>query len=220
MPIIITTSEDGSSSLYSDEYGEHYHSVHGAVAESRHIFINEGLHKVKKPEISVLELGFGSGLNALLSLDFALKRPDITIHYTGIEKHPIDPAIIEQLNYPEILNIHRSFFQELHNAPNDTRTKISSNFFMRRLQQDIRDMQLDECYDLVYFDAFSPEKQADLWTEAVFSKIFEYCNSKARLLTYSAKGTVKQALRTAGFQVKRLPGPQGKRHILQAIKEF
>jgi tRNA U34 5-methylaminomethyl-2-thiouridine-forming methyltransferase MnmC len=219
MPINITTSEDGSSSLYSDEYGEHYHSVHGALAESRHIFINAGLYCIEKNAISILELGFGSGLNALLSLEYAMPRPSLKINYTGIEKHPIGPEIIEQLNYAELLRMSPALFRKLHNSPNGAQTQISTNFFMRRLKQDIRSMQLNECYDLIYFDAFSPEKQADLWTESVFSKIYSFCNPKARLLTYSAKGTVKQALRKAGFQVKRLPGPQGKRHILLAIRE-
>mgnify|MGYP005841048257 CR=1 FL=1 len=220
MPIKLTTSEDGSNSLYSEKYGEHYHSVHGAIAESQHIFINKGLNTVKKDTISILELGFGSGLNALLSLKFALERPEITIHYTGIEKHPISSEIVEQLNYPEQIKTDPALFRQLHDAPDTIQTKIATNFFIRRLQQDISNMQLTGQYDLIYFDAFSPEKQADLWTSRIFSYIFQHCKPEARLLTYSAKGTVKQALRKAGFTVKRLPGPQGKRHILLAIREL
>lgn len=209
-------SRDGSHSLFSAYYGEHYHSLEGAVTESQHIFINNGLLKSRKKEIAVLEMGFGTGLNAFLSLRESRLNPELKINYTGIEKHPLENTVTEQLNYPEITGLNKRLFTKMHKARINVHTKIIDNFFLTKIVGDIRELKLKPAFDLVFYDAFSPEKQAELWTDDIFIKIRNLLNPGALLLTYSSKGTVKQALRNTGFKVSRLPGPPGKRHILKA----
>ncbi|MCT4615035.1 MAG: tRNA (5-methylaminomethyl-2-thiouridine)(34)-methyltransferase MnmD [Marinifilaceae bacterium] len=212
--LIIT--EDGSSSIELIDADETYHSKYGAIDESRHIYINNGLDFIEKDNIKILEFGFGTGLNALLSLN---NKGNRKIEYHTIEKYPVELEIVDSLNYvnqinPDLTNqfkfMHESEWAVLHN--------IDSGFDFVKYNIDIKDIRLEVNYDLVYFDCFNPDLQPDLWTEEIFEKIYDNLNNEAVLMTYSSKGIVKQALRSAGFEVKRLKGPKGKRHILQAKK--
>ncbi|NCA86917.1 MAG: hypothetical protein EOM83_15355 [Clostridia bacterium] len=218
-PTIICTA-DGSHTLYVPELKEHYHSIHGAIAESMHVFIHAGLDAalLNKPRLHILEVGFGTGLNALLTLLYA---PDFLITYTAIEPFPPDPLLIAQLNYPQLLAKAEceALYKALMAAPQKVPTPITPNFTLRKKREQIQQIMLDSnTFDLVYFDAFAPDIQPELWETAVFKKIHDALSPEGILVTYSSKGLVKRNLRAAGFVVERLPGPAGKRHITRAVK--
>lgn len=212
--IIIT--KDNSPTLYVHELNEHYHSTNGALQESLHIFINAGLKEIKKDKISILEVGFGTGLNALLTFQ-EIQNSNKTIYYETIEKYPINKDIVQSLHKEEIFN--SELFLELHKAIWEEDVTISNNFVLKKLNIDLKKYITQQKFDLIYFDAFSPDKQPNLWTEKIFLKLYNATNKNGILVTYSAKGIVKQALRNAGYIVKRLPGPKGKRHMIKATKE-
>ena len=206
---------DNSPTLYVPELNEHYHSVNGALQESIHIFINAGLKHIQKENINILEIGFGTGLNTVLTFS-ENKKLKKNIYYETIEKYPLSKDIIEDLinnNFtePEIT-------EQIHQIPWEKEIMISDNFYLKKIKTDLKTYFPEHTFDLVYFDAFAPEKQPELWTEEIFKKIYDATKQNGILVTYSAKGIVKQALRAAGFIVKRLPGPIGKRHMIQAIK--
>jgi len=214
--IIITS--DGSHSLYVPEINESYHSTNGAIQESRHIFIEAGFNHCSKPDVSVLEIGFGTGLNALLTFLEAEKK-ERKIHYTTLEKYPVDSETTALLNYPALIDEKAiSVFQKMHQCDWGKTTILSGFFELEKIECDFTVFQLQKEYDLVFFDAFSPEKQPEMWTENLFEKIYNHCRSGAILTTYCAKGTVRRALQNVGFSVERLPGPPGKREILRAVK--
>lgn len=214
--LIITS--DGSHSLFVPEIDESYHSTKGAIQESRHIFIEAGLKHCTKPDINVLEIGFGTGLNALLTY-FEAKKKELKIRYTALEKFPLKPETAALLNYPEIIdNEAFSVFKHLHSCHWEKSMKLSSYFELEKIECDFTNYQLQKEYDLVFFDAFSPEKQPEMWTESQFEKIYNHCRKDAILTTYCAKGIVRRALQNVGFRVERLPGPPGKREILRAVK--
>ncbi len=206
---------DQSPTLYVSELDEHYHSVNGAVRESVHIFINAGLKQVEKDTVNILEIGFGTGLNAILSYTENLKLKKL-IYYEALEKYPLSHKIIDSLQENSVFSseISKQIQQTIWEKP----VKISDNFTLRKKQIDLLDYHPDKTFDLIYFDAFSPDKQPELWTEKIFKKLYAATNKNGIFVTYSAKGTVKQALRNAGYTVKRLPGPAGKRHIIKADK--
>lgn len=225
MEIIFT--EDGSNSIYLPEINESYHSTHGAIQESSHIFINLGLKASKKKKIRILEIGFGTGLNALLTT----LHPDFEIDYTSLELFPLELSIALKLNYHQQLGIGPEIFHFLHQAPWGSYSQITENFKILKIQTDLTSFDFqnllncnptnnstDLNFDLIYFDAFSPEKQPELWSEKIFSNIYDHCNKDAILTTYCAKGQVRRNLQAAGFKVERLPGPPGKREILRATK--
>ena len=212
--LIIT--KDNSNSIFVSELDEHYHSVHGALQESELVFIQNGLRFCKKTHINILEAGFGTGLNALLTIK-AIQGSNINIDYTSIEKYPVDTTMALKLNYPELTGISKDIFMKMHECLPDKEHEITANFHLTKLYEDIKDIPVRKKYDLVYFDAFAPDKQPELWTETVFENIYRQMNTGSVLVTYSAKGVVKRALRAAGFTVKRLPGPPGKHHVLRAL---
>ena len=217
MKPILTT--DKSHTLFNENIGEHYHSTFGAVQESEHIFIEAGLKYIteSKTEISILEMGFGTGLNALLSFKYALEN-NLTIDYFGIEAFPIQMGDAAKLNYPTILGMEKEFFLEMHKF-DEGNIEISKRFSLQKKLCKLEETNLpSEKFNLVFFDAFSPEVQPELWTVDVFEKIFAAMKSGGVLTTYSCKGIVKRALRSAGFKIKRLPGPPGKREFLRAEK--
>lgn len=212
-------TEDGSHTLYVPEIDENYHSEHGAIQESRHIFINAGLKQSKKQNINVLEIGFGTGLNVLLTAIEAAKS-GIDIHYYTIEKYPVPIEKAHQLNYSQEISEKKSkvLFEKIHLAEWETEVNISNNFILRKLNADFTNYQPDTTFDVIYFDAFSPEKQPEMWKEELFQKIYNACNEGAILTTYCAKGIVRRTLQAVGFKVERLAGPLGKREILRAIR--
>ena len=214
----IIKTNDGSNSLYVPELDEHYHSVYGAVQESMHVYINNGFNFCSVNPISILEIGFGTGLNAFLTY-LESKKTNRIVNYTTIELYPIEDDVVSQLNYPEFINNdEKDFFYDIHDAEWDCKTAINDAFTINKINQDVVLYQPIEYFDLIYFDAFAPEKQSELWTVAIFDKLYKHLNNNGILITYSAKGIVKRALREVGFIVKRLPGPPGKWEMLRAIK--
>ncbi|MDR1755459.1 MAG: tRNA (5-methylaminomethyl-2-thiouridine)(34)-methyltransferase MnmD [Culturomica sp.] len=213
-------TEDGSATLYVPELNEHYHSVHGAVQESLHIFIRAGVEESGKEELRILEAGFGTGLNAYLTLLHA-HRNRLSVAYHTLEKYPLSPEEYHLLNYtehsaePEDL---AGIFRQLHESPWETDLRLTPGFLLHKYRTDFREIGFSEQFDIVFFDAFSPEVQPALWSEAVFQKYLRALVPGGILVTYCVKGTVKQALRKVGFTVKRLPGPPGKREMLRAVK--
>lgn len=211
---------DGSNTLIHPIVGDAYHSLQGAVGESRHIYIEAGLEAIDKKEIRLFEVGFGSGLNALLTLERATER-GIRVEYHTIELYPVDPTVIQELNYQHYCSQeHYNTFLSLHQLPwNAPLSELSPFFSFRKINEDLEKSPLPADLDLIYFDAFSPDSQPQLWSVSIFERLYESLNPGGRLVTYSAKGVVKQALRTVGFEVKRLPGALGKHHMLCAIKQ-
>jgi tRNA U34 5-methylaminomethyl-2-thiouridine-forming methyltransferase MnmC len=216
----IIRTEDGSSTIYVASLNEHYHSIHGAIQESMHVFIENGLNYLGAiSPLNILEIGFGTGLNVLLTLKEA-KRTQQTINFTSIEKYPINSGEIEKLNYssllgPEVFNA----FEKIHSTSWNVWEEVESQFNLRKIEVDLKIFTPEPSYNLIYFDAFGPEVQPNLWTEENFKKLFDCLMPGGILVTYSVKGIVNQNMRAAGFIVKRLPGPPGKRHMLRALKE-
>lgn len=192
--------------------------MHGAIRESQHIFIAAGLNFIKKKKISVLEVGFGTGLNALLTL-INSENDSSEILFEAVELHPLDSVCVSSLNYLSVLNVEhlRDKFLQMHSAEWNAPTKISENFHLKKTRGDIREVALPSKYDLIYFDAFDPVAQPLLWTEEVFSKIFQCTNPGGILVTYSSKGSVRRAMESAGYSVEKLAGPHGKREIVRAV---
>lgn len=209
VPKLIVT-DDGSHTLEVMS-GVTYHSRFGALQESQHIFIAAGLHAVRANPVRVFEMGFGTGLNALLTLLDG--RP---VHYETVETEPLAQA--QELNFCEVLGRPgcRPVFERIHTAEWDRPVEITPGFLLFKSRHDIRDYILREPADLVYYDAFDPAAQPELWTEALFRSLFGQLAPGAVLVTYCCKGTVRRALQAAGFETEKLPGPLGKREFLRA----
>lgn len=214
MKRIIEHTEDGSATLFVPELNEHYHSVKGARTESQHIFIDMGLKASAAPQPRVLEIGFGTGLNALLTLEAAEqeKRP---VHYTGIELYPLAWEEVNALGYSD-----NPLFERLHTAPWEENVEISPYFTLRKIKGDANTViHSSFSPSVVYFDAFAPEKQPEMWNEQLFRSLYVTMNTGGILTTYCAKGVIRRLLQAVGFRVERLPGPPGgKREILRATK--
>jgi tRNA U34 5-methylaminomethyl-2-thiouridine-forming methyltransferase MnmC len=214
----IILSEDGSHTLYVPSLKENYHSTHGAIAESMHVFILNGLKSISKKEIKILEIGFGTGLNALLSMIEAEKE-NKRIEYTGIELYPLPMETIQKLNYPQLIkNPNEGVFHLMHTCEWEVPVKITTEFILRKIRTDVCSYQFQGLYDLVYFDAFAPAIQPELWQEKVFFAISNAMSPGAILVTYSARGEVRRTLQKLGLKVERLPGPKGKREMIRANK--
>ncbi len=213
---VIETTADGSHTLFVPEMNEHYHSVNGARQESVHVFIEAGLRQSASNDISLLEIGFGTGLNAYLSLIEAAEK-GIRVHYTTLELYPLQQDIIEKLNYGKLISEeHAGLFDQLHRANWDEEVSITPFFTLCKVKADLCNYTFVRNFDVVFFDAFAPDKQPEMWNPAHFEQIFSHCNPGAIFTTYCAKGTVRRALLAAGFDVERIPGPPGKRQMLRA----
>lgn len=214
-------TNDGTHSLLHLGLNEQYHSKHGALAESRHVFIQEGLQKIRlnKTAVSILEIGLGTGLNAYLTLLENRNQP-LNIRYTAVEAFPIRPEEAAQLNYPQLL-VHQEqdpLFNAIHSSAWEQPEQLEPNFCLIKHQVSLLAFASETAFDLIYFDAFSPGSQPELWTEAVFTKLFGQLKIGGLLVTYCAKGEVKRNLKKAGFMVMALPGPPGKREMTSAYK--
>ena len=216
------TTEDGSLTLYAPTFGEHYHSTHGAVQESEHIYLGlalrERMSSWQKGDapLRLFEVGFGTGLNALLSWREAEER-HIPLQYYSIEKFPITPEIYEALHYEGLGQDHEVKDQllRLHTAPWDEAVELSPFFTLHKLRGDLTTCTFPERLSVIYYDAFSPESQSELWAEELFQRLGQVACSGAILSTYCAKGEVRRRLQRSGFLVERLPGPPGKREVLR-----
>lgn len=217
----IRISGDGSHTLYVPELKEHFHSAFGAIKESKHVFIDRGLKPaaLQNKQLQILEVGFGTGLNTLLTL---LEKPDLKIEYTAIEAYPLGNPMIEKLNYPTILGHPNAagWFEKIHLAEWEKFVQIANHFGLKKLHTKIEDVKFrGNQFNLVYFDAFAPDIQPGLWSTEIFGNIYRSIKPGGILVTYSSKGMVKQNLRSAGFIVTRLPGPKGKRHMVRGLKK-
>ncbi len=252
----VKITDDGSHTLFVPELNEHYHSTNGAIQESKHVFIEAGLKHVIKERnpkytyrtLNILEIGFGTGLNALLTLLESKKvlfdkimsdknstdnqhtgNHQLNIFYHTIELYPLKMEESVKLNYPQLSSQHYSInynrtteiFHHLHSSSWEKPVKITSGFTILKQKMDFSNPSQfcsNRLYDLIYFDAFAPEKQPNMWTERVFTKIYSLCNTNAVLTTYCAKGVIRRRLQNIGFQMERLLGPPGKREILRGTK--
>ena len=214
---LILTS-DGSHTFFVPGLGESYHSVHGAIQESGHVFIESGLKMMRKKSVRIFEIGFGSGLNALLSWDYA-NTNSCHIFYNTIEMFPLETKEASQFNYPDLLEVPRKIFMALHEVEWEKKHKLSPNFEFCKSIADLRTFIPDEEYDLIFFDAFSPDAQPDLWETAIFKALFKAMSPGGILTSYSVRGAFRRSLKEAGFNVEKIPGPPGKRHITRAWKE-
>jgi tRNA U34 5-methylaminomethyl-2-thiouridine-forming methyltransferase MnmC len=214
----IITTADGSHTIYVPELDEHYHSVHGAVQESNHIFIKSGFETCSANPLSILEIGFGTGLNVLLTV-LSNEKSDKEVHYVSLEKYPVDPDILNTINHREFAGKSgKELFSTIHKSQWNKEIMISNNFYLTKIETDFTTFQPEGKFDLIYFDAFGPAKQPEMWTGRIFDNISAVTKKEGIFVTYSAKGQVKRNLKAAGFIVNLLPGPPGKRQIIRAVK--
>jgi tRNA U34 5-methylaminomethyl-2-thiouridine-forming methyltransferase MnmC len=214
--LIITS--DGSHTIYVPEIDEHYHSVYGAVQESSFVFIKNGFDFCKADPVSILEIGFGTGLNALLTAVKSISGSR-EVNYTTLEKCPLDNETINALNYHIYTGKEGSeLFRLIHSSPWNSYVSICRNFNLKKVTMDFTRENPSGKYDLIYFDAFGPDKQPEMWTSEKFSGLSAVTNRNGILVTYSAKGEVKRSLKACGFDVTLLPGPPGKRQMIRAVK--
>ena len=210
---------DGSHTLFNPKTGEHYHSTFGAITESEHIFIRAGLDAlpVSINPVQILEVGLGTGLNALLAYRWA-ENHQRELDYFAVEAFPLGKQVVSELNYADVLGVDTKILPAIHNSRN--KKVVLSDYFSIEFQHTtLQDLIFQpETYHLVFFDAFSPDAQPEMWTEACFEKIAKAMKQDGILTTYSCKGTVKRALKATGFQIEKLPGPPGKREFLRAVK--
>lgn len=222
MHLEIRQTKDGSNTLYVPELNEHYHSVHGAMQESQHVFIKHGLEHAleQKPDVKILEVGFGTGLNAILTFPYALAQKAF-VQYDTLEKYPLTREVVAQLHFekfilnPELLD----YYKQMHAAPWNEPVDLIPYFTLQKIHETLEEFcPPDAYYDVIYFDAFAPEKQPELWTEEVFTKLYKAVRPGGVLVTYCAKGSFKRALKAAGFVVEALPGPPGKREMTRGTR--
>lgn len=216
----LKTTSDGSNTIFIPQINEQYHSLNGAVTESMHVFIEHGYIFSSSISPVILEIGFGTGLNCLLTAMKAeqLKRPTT---YLTVDNNILPSELISQLNYGKILpGKSKRLFSTIHEAPWAKKTTVSDYFTLQKINADVTnpDWHLSDFCNVVYFDAFGPDKQPEMWTEKIFSIIFEAMLPGGVFVTYSAKGEVRRQLTHIGLTVNRLPGPPGKKEMLRGIK--
>lgn len=216
---VIRLTADGSDTLYSATMDEAYHSLNGAVQESMHVFINAGLHQISRKTLRIFEVGFGTGLNALLTWREA-KRLSLNLTYESIEAFPVPADLVKGLNYQHLVpGLPDGAFERLHQSPwNEPVVLEPDGFTLTKIHGDFREYVPESPFDLVFFDAFAPDKQPELWQESLFSRLFSTMKDEGILVTYCAKGEVRRRMQRAGYSVERLPGPPGKREMLRARK--
>jgi tRNA U34 5-methylaminomethyl-2-thiouridine-forming methyltransferase MnmC len=217
MELIVTG--DGSHTIFIPEMNEQYHSVNGAITESEYVYIDKGYRFCNVSNLTVFEVGFGTGLNCLLTLAEANRSRRHT-KYISIEKYPLEKEIIQKLNYESLVPGAGDYLARIHLAHWNEDVKISEFFTLKKLQADLLDYQFenDDKADVIYFDAFGPDKQPEMWTPAVFSLVYNLTAENGIFVTYSAKGEVRRQLAACGFAMERLPGPPGKIQMLRGIK--
>ncbi len=215
----IIRTADGSKTIQIEDWDEQYHSKHGAVQEAYHVFITHGLRLFADRKINLLEIGFGTGLNALITLLEAPKL-NLEIDYVGIEAFPVSMEEVAELGYCEQLDSidKQGEFQKMHETPWEEPCSISDGFVLTKQKKDFLEVDDKNLFNLIYFDAFGARVQPELWTEEIFSKMYDALQQYGVLVTYAAKGSVRRAMQAVGFAVERLPGPPGKREMLRATK--
>ncbi|MEZ4797539.1 MAG: tRNA (5-methylaminomethyl-2-thiouridine)(34)-methyltransferase MnmD [Flavobacteriaceae bacterium] len=232
----IITTADGSKTIHIEDWNEQYHSKHGAIQEAQHVFIKEGLHHFfslnknchaeeacaelsRSIKASILEIGFGTGLNAFLTL-LEAEKLNVKVNYVGVEAYPVSMQDINQLNYVELISVeNQTVFNKLHKVSWEKQHHIISNFKLQKRKQFFLDIADVNAFDLIYFDAFGARVQPELWNKSIFEIMYNALKPKGILVTYAAIGEVKRNMQALGFTVERLKGPPGKRHMLRATKK-
>ena len=215
--IIIT--DDGSTTIRIPDWDENYHSTHGAIQEAKHVFIKNGLNLFQKQDsISILEIGFGTGLKAFMTFLETLTKDKV--NYLGIEAYPISEEEIAQMNYVSELQAtqYQEIFDKMHTSDWESKQIITDNFILTKRKQFFQDIDDKEQYDLIYFDAFGFPLQPELWSEAIFKKMYDALLPKGTLVTYACRSSIKNAMLSVGFSIEKLPGAPGKREMLRATK--
>ncbi|MBN2610767.1 MAG: tRNA (5-methylaminomethyl-2-thiouridine)(34)-methyltransferase MnmD [Bacteroidales bacterium] len=216
----LVQTHDGSFTIYSNRMGECFHSINGAVTESMHVFINAGFKYSGEGPVNILEAGFGTGLNTWLTLLESLKSGRSVKYYT-IELFPVDSQLLKDLNYHNFSVTRgqdKDLFYSLHNCDWGKDIKITENFVLHKINEDIKSTIFPQDIGVVYYDAFSPATQPELWSFDIFERLHQKMQPGALLTTYCVKGEIKRILRSVGFKIEKLPGPPGKREILRAQK--
>ena len=210
---------DGSTTIHIPEWDEQYHSKHGAIQEAKHVFIKNGLSLFTNQRISILEIGFGTGLSCFITFLEAPKM-NLAIDYVGVEAYPLAAEEVEKMNYVNQLeaNEFSAVFNEMHKQDWEIKSEISPDFSLEKRKQFFNEINDENLFDLIYFDAFGARVQPELWTEEIFQKMYKSLKTEGVLVTYSAKGSVRRAMQSVGFLVEKLPGPPGKREMLRARK--
>jgi tRNA U34 5-methylaminomethyl-2-thiouridine-forming methyltransferase MnmC len=216
----IVETKDGSHTIFIPEWNESYHSKNGAIQEAKHVFIQAGLSLFKGKSISVLEIGFGTGLNAFITF-LEAKEVNQQINYVGVEAYPVVLEEVEKLNYVKELKADRekAVFQKMHTSNWEHETELSSFFKFNKRKQFFQDIKDVDSFDLVYFDAFGFNLQPELWTEEIFKNLFVAMKKDAVLVTYACRTSIRKAMLSVGFRVEKLPGAPGKREMLRAFKQ-
>jgi tRNA U34 5-methylaminomethyl-2-thiouridine-forming methyltransferase MnmC len=218
-PEIITTA-DGSHSLYISDIDETYHSRHGALQESNYVFIEQGIKHLERTNIRLIEVGFGTGLNALLTAIYALENK-IKVIYHSLETLPLNLELMQSIAVENTIGVgNRELFLSLHHAGWNEEVVIHDFFTLKKIQSSLQEFEAgSNRYDLIYYDAFGPRAQPEMWEAALFNKIASFTNENGVFVTYCAKGQVRRDLIAAGFNVTRLPGPPGKREMMRGIRD-
>lgn len=215
----ILTTNDGSTTIHLPDWDESYHSKHGAIQEAYHVFIKSGLSLFEGKSVSILEIGFGTGLNAFITY-LEAKKVNQTIDYVGVEAYPVQVEEALQMNYVSELNAsnEKGVFDKMHQISWEEKHTILSNFSLTKRKQFFQDISDIDCFDLIYFDAFGFRVQPELWSLEIFQKMYDALKTNGVLVTYACRGSIKRAMLECGFKVEKLPGAPGKREMLRAIK--
>lgn len=210
---------DGSVTIFLPEIKETYHSKFGAIQEAKHVFIKNGLDFFKNQPVSILEIGFGTGLNAFITYLESVKNNQ-QIFYTGVEAYPVATEEALQLNYVDELDAadEKHIFERLHTSKWGEEIQLNANFLLLKRQQLFEDITDEGRYDLIYFDAFGYHAQPELWSSAIFTQMYKALKNEGVLVTYACRTVIKRAMAEAGFAVEKHPGPPGKREMLIAKK--
>lgn len=218
----IILTKDGSSSLYLPDKDEYYHSSHGAVQESKHVYIKNGLFHLinRKLKLDILEVGLGTGLNAILTLANSVKFKKL-IKYQAVEPYPLKMEEVKQLNYAKFINaqLFKQNFEKIHSVPFDQWQEIVSYFQLIKFKRALLDCSFENKFDLIYYDAFGPEAHSEMWESKPLSHVINSLKNDGIFVTYSVKGSVKRILKSLGLQVQKLPGPPGKREMMIATAD-
>ena len=217
----IVETTDGSHTLYVPDFDETYHSKNGAFQESLHVFIQEGLRfRSDLEELSILEVGFGTGLNALTTL-VEVESTNRKVQYTSLEAYPLEWEVVDKLNYMDFVDVKRfaDYFKLMHTIDCEFFSAITPSFSLRKQKIKLQEVNFEDEFDLIYFDAFAPKVQPDLWTKEIFASMYNALKPNGVLVTYCAKGIVKRAIKSVGFNLQSIPGPPGKREMSRAVKE-
>lgn len=215
----VIKTQDGSTTIHLEEWNESYHSKHGAIQEAKHVFIKNGLALFSEQKVAILEIGFGTGLNAFISFLEAQKMNQ-SVDYVGVEAYPVAAKEILEMNYVAELEAEeqQQVFEKMHESNWNEKIKLSDNFTIVKRQQFFQDIDDVAQFDLIYFDAFGYRVQPELWSTLIFKKMYDALRENGVLVTYAARGVVKRSMIEVGFRVEKLEGPPGKREMFRAFK--